>query len=147
MNWGYRIFAFYTGFVALTIFMVYSAFQHNVNLVTADYYERELEYQKIIDGAKNVNAAEEKVAISLSSDELTVVLPAINPAQIPLQDVELWLYNEADGSRDVIASFDEAMTNRFILPLGESQKGRYVLKVKWEQSNTPFYFEKPMIIE
>lgn len=147
MNWGYKILSFYLGFVALIVFMVYSAFQYNVNLVTSDYYERELDYQKIIDGSKNLSTSKKQVVTQLTSDQLSIQLPAANPAQIPLTDVELWLYNEAVRSGDIMVNHKEAFTSTFNLPLGEQHKGRYVLKVKWHQGDTPYYFEKPMVLE
>lgn len=144
MSWGYKIMAFYLGFVALTVFMVYSAFQYKVNLVSSDYYERELQFQDIIDGSRNLNKEGETVFVTKTIEELDILLPSITNA--PYENLEIWLYNKADNSGDVKINLAQTSDNRYSLPLTPQITGRYLLKVKWHQDKIPYYFEKEMTI-
>jgi len=144
MSWGYKIMAFYLGFVALTVFMVYSAFQYKVNLVSSDYYERELQFQDIIDGSRNLNKEGETVFVTKTIEELDILLPSITNA--PYENLEIWLYNKADNSGDVKINLAQTSDNRYSLPLTSQITGRYLLKIKWHQDKIPYYFEKEMTI-
>ena len=54
MNWGYKIAALYLSFVAFMGFMVYMCVQQkDINLVSPNYYQNEIVYQKIIDQKNN----------------------------------------------------------------------------------------------
>jgi len=144
MSWGYKILTFYLGFVALMVFMVYSAFQHKVNLVTTDYYERELQYQDIIDGSFNLSKVGETVFVNRNLQELDILLPSL--AEKPFENLEIWLYNQADNSGDIKINLVSTSDNRYSLPITPQISGRYTLKVKWHQDNIPYYFEKEMTI-
>ena len=49
MNWGYKIMIVYLVFVAGIAVMVYNSAMQNIDLVTPDYYAKELKYQEKID--------------------------------------------------------------------------------------------------
>ena len=46
MNWGYKIILVYVLFVAGIVFLVVRSSMENTDLVTSDYYEKELKYQR-----------------------------------------------------------------------------------------------------
>lgn len=146
MSWGYKILTFYLAFVALIVFMVFSAFQYKVNLVSTDYYERELNYQDVIDGRANLSAAGETVYVNHVKSGLDILLPGIKPGK-PLNQLEIWLYNEATQEGDVKINIDNTLNNRFEIPLEAQNTGSYVLKIKWYQDGVPYYFEKTMRLD
>ena len=45
INWGWRIVILYSGFVLLILFLVYKTTTVNDDLVTTDYYAKELKFQ------------------------------------------------------------------------------------------------------
>ena len=49
MNWGHKIIAVYVVFIAGMIFLVFKSSRQNIELVTEDYYAKELVYQQKID--------------------------------------------------------------------------------------------------
>lgn len=146
MSWGYKILTFYLAFVALIVFMVFSAFQYKVNLVSTDYYERELNYQDVIDGKGNLSAAGETVYVNILKGALDILLPNLDPGK-PLNELEIWLYNEATQEGDVKINIGNTLDNRFEIPLEKQNTGSYVLKIKWYQGGVPYYFEKTMRLE
>jgi len=146
MSWGYKILTFYLAFVALIVFMVFSAFQYKVNLVSTDYYERELKYQDVIDGRVNLAAAGETVYVNHPSGGLDILLPSMAAGK-PYEQLEIWLYNEATQGGDVKINIESTSDNRFEIPLEAQNIGSYVLKIKWFQGGLPYYFEKAMRLD
>ena len=53
MSWGIRIIIFYLVFISGIIFLVVKSGQHKTALVADNYYEKELQYQQVIDARKN----------------------------------------------------------------------------------------------
>ena len=74
MNWGNRILFLYLGFVALIITLVVVSFSQKVDLVAPDYYARELNFESEIVKMKNEAALVEKPKVSLSNDQLLLVV-------------------------------------------------------------------------
>ena len=142
MNWGYKILAFYLSFVALIVFMVFSAFQYNVNLVTKDYYERELQYQDVIDGGFNLKNRGETVYINISQDDIQILLPTEGEGN-ELTNLEIWFYNESGQHKDIKINEKSTKLNQFTIPMQQDEhKGDYIAKIKWHESGKPYYFEK-----
>ena len=54
MNWGYKILLVFAVFVAGILFLVYKSSNQKMDLVTTDYYEKELKYQQKIDAMDKV---------------------------------------------------------------------------------------------
>jgi hypothetical protein len=56
MNWGYKILFVYLAFVAGILLMVFKSSIQKRDLVTPDYYAKELKYQQRIDAVKKTQA-------------------------------------------------------------------------------------------
>ena len=56
MNWGYKILLVYLIFILGILFMVFKSSTQKTDLVTTDYYAKELKYQEKIDEMKQVVA-------------------------------------------------------------------------------------------
>mgnify|MGYP003351831803 CR=1 FL=1 len=55
INWGWRIVMLYGGFVVLILFLVYKTTTVKDDLVTPDYYAKELKYQEQLDKQKRTH--------------------------------------------------------------------------------------------
>ena len=75
MNWGYKILIIYSAFVLGIVFMVYKSTQQNIDLVTTDYYAKELVYQDRIDEAKRTSLLSAPVTIVEKNRQLEVTFP------------------------------------------------------------------------
>src|SRR5574343_962446 len=99
MNWGYKILAVYLSFVAVIVFMVFRSSNEKFDLVTKDYYAKELKYQDQIERVKRTGQLTEKVVVTNENNELKITLPG-DFAGKTLKG-ELLLYCPADESKDV----------------------------------------------
>jgi hypothetical protein len=76
MNWGKKILIVYLVFVLGIGFMVYKASTQNTDLVTTDYYAKELKYQEKIEQNKRTAALVAPVEYGIKDDTLSIKFPA-----------------------------------------------------------------------
>src|SRR5690554_5238258 len=53
IGWGAKIAMLYGGFVLMIGILVYKSTQEDFDLVATDYYQKELDYQNVIDAGRN----------------------------------------------------------------------------------------------
>ncbi len=143
MSWGYKILLFYLLFVAGILIMVFKSFNQKVELVTTDYYAKELVYQQQIDKVSRSNALTENVKIIVAKSELQVVFPK----EFTGKKIEgqVHLYFAADSDKDIILDFSVTESN-IIMKVPEKNKGMHQLKLNWSVNKTSYYFEKKIFL-
>jgi nitrogen fixation protein FixH len=143
MNWGKKILIVYIVFVLGIVFMVYKSSTQNSDLVTTDYYAKELKYQEKIDEGKRVSALSGPVEYSIKENALTIKFPKdFAGKQLAGEAV---LYCPSDEKKDFKKSFtlkDEPL--QMDIPAGS--KGLYELHVSWQDGGVTYYFEKKIFI-
>ena len=143
MNWGSKILIVYIVFVLGIVFMVYKSSTQNTDLVTTDYYAKELKYQDKIDEAKRVSALSDSVAYSIKNNALTIQFPRdFAGKQLAGEAV---LYCPSDEKKDMKQRFtlkDEPLQMQ--IPAGD--KGLYELLLSWQDGGVTYYIEKKIII-
>jgi hypothetical protein len=140
MSWGYKILVFYLGFVGLMGTLVYGAFQHKVNLVSTDYYERELIFQDVLDGSVHYNRSGEHVLWEVQSEEMTLTLPE-NLSFGGVEDLEIWLYHPYEGDRDIKINEKQTDNTVFIFPFNAGESHSMKIQVRWKHKGIPYYYE------
>lgn len=143
MNWGYKILFVYTAFVAGILFMVFKSSSQKFDLVTPDYYAKELKYQDKIDEMNRVSALSAPVKCELKNDGLLVEFPK-DFAGKKLTG-EAVLYCPSDESRDIKKEF-AVQDELLVLPLASVKSGLYELHLSWQEGGVTYYFEKKIFI-
>lgn len=143
MNWGYKIFIVYGVFVAGILFMVFKSSSQQMDLVTTDYYAKELKYQENIDEAKRTNTLTENLRYEIKGDKVILFFPKdFAGKKITGKAV---LYCPADERKDVIQDFtvkDETVT----LIISSINKGQNELHINCQVDGLSYYFEKRIFI-
>ncbi|MGZ3924896.1 MAG: FixH family protein, partial [Flavisolibacter sp.] len=75
ISWGHRILFVYLAFVAGILFLVYKANQEKFDLVTPNYYDAELKFQKVIDDRQHVSELSAPPRITHSVNSVGIQLP------------------------------------------------------------------------
>lgn len=137
INWGYKIAGVYIAFVVFMLYMVFSTFQYDVNLVSKDYYKQEIAYQAEINKMQNVqNMAQAPVLeYSIKEDLVRIHLPE---AEV---NGEIWFFRPADGKQDFRVPL-QLENGRQSLSCAKLSPGLWRLKMQWESRGKPFYVEK-----
>jgi len=142
MNWGWRIFILYVGFVIMTLSMVFFTMKQDVFLVSRDYYKQEIEYQDQIDRISNTKAlAEPLKMVHLEAERsLMIVFPTAHAQSGILGEVHLFRPSDARLDRRYAINADKM--GRQYISLDELKTGNWRVKISWEAIDEAFYEEQ-----
>src|SRR6187549_3172382 len=103
MHWGRKIVLVFGVFVGGILFLVFKSASQEMDLVTPDYYEKELRYQEVID-------ASDRTRLLTKPEVCKVVQQSIEihfPEEMSEQRLkgQVWLYCVADKKRDMRQEF------------------------------------------
>jgi hypothetical protein len=143
MNWGTKIFIVYVVFVLGIVFMVFKSSIQKTDLVTTDYYTKELKYQDKIDEMNRVAALSAPVKYVVKDNELIIEFPKeFNGKKITGEAV---LYCPSDENKDIRQPFslqDEILK----MNVPPAKNTLYQLQLSWQDGGVTYYFEKKIII-
>jgi len=143
MNWGYKILIVYLVFVSGIIFLVFKSSSQKVDLVTTDYYDKELVYQQKIDAMKNADRLSDTIKYEILHNGLSIVFPKDFSGKTIAGNA--LLYCPSDENKDVTQNFSIKDTP-VLLPVNITDKREYQLQLSWQSNGTNYYFEKKLLI-
>jgi len=131
-------------FLGIIFFMVYSAFQQRVDLVTSDYYAQEVKYQQRIEQIHRMEALEQPISIKQQNQALALQFPAALQGQQVNGQVQLFRPSDARFDKQ----FDLALNNQGQQQLSTSGllKGHYKVKILFEAAGQQYYSEQALFI-
>lgn len=143
MNWGAKIVLVYIVFIAGILFMVFKSSTQKTDLVTTDYYVKELKYQDKIDEMNRVQALSAPVELAIQNNEVIIQFPKdFSGKHLTGEAV---LYCPSDENKDIKNTFslqDEPL--KIIIPA--KNKGLHELHLSWKDGTVTYYFEKKIFI-
>ena len=142
MNWGYKILMVYAFFVAGILFLVFKSSSQKMDLVTTDYYEKELKYQQKIDETNRVNALSAQVSCEIKNGDLIIIFPKDFAGKNVTG--EATLYCPSDEDKDATQKFN-ILDTALIVPI-PSKKNAYELHLSWQANGLNYYYEKKIFI-
>jgi hypothetical protein len=143
MNWGIKILIVYVVFIAGILLMVFKSSTQKSDLVTTDYYAKELKYQEKIDEMNRVAALSAPVEYVIKDNSLIIAFPKDFAGKKLVGEVIL--YCPSDENKDIKKSFslqDESLQ----LNLPAVNSGLYELHLSWQDGGVTYYFEKKIFI-
>jgi hypothetical protein len=145
MNWGKKIALVYLSFVAFMGFMVWKCLQQkDINLVSEDYYQKEIAYQTNIDQMNNTNQLSSELKFDYKSDGQTVMLGF--PKESIGSTGEVNFYRPADAHKDFKVKLDIANAESQSIPVSNLDRGLWVVKVSWNKDGKGYYKEEKMVL-
>lgn len=122
MNWGYKIVFAYIAFVLGITYMVIRSSMQKTDLVTTDYYAKELKYQDKIDEMKRAGALSAEIKCEIKDTQLVIEFPKDFTGK--KLEGEAVLYCPADESRDIKKGFS-VLDAPVLLPVPSVKAGQY----------------------
>ncbi len=133
----------YIVFVVGILFLVYKTTTETNDLVTTDYYAKELEYQQTIDAAKRASKLSSTPIIEIKNDSLQIQFPREFNSKIVKANIEI--YFAADENKDFSKTIET--TNAIIkIKIPHTNKGLHEVHLKWDVDGINYYFEKKIFI-
>jgi len=143
MNWGYKITIGIVAFMCFILFMVGKAFNRKIELVSEDYYERELNFQDVIDAKINAKKFDSKLESKITEDFLEIHL--ISSVDFDEAQGSLLLFKPDNSEFD--KEFDLDLNNsKQIIPKSSLAKGRYFIQATFELNNESYFIEQEIFI-
>jgi hypothetical protein len=143
MNWGNRILLLYLGFVALIITLVVFSFSQKVDLVSPDYYARELNFESEIIKMKNEAALVEKPKVSLSNDQLLISFPAAFKDKKITGSV--LVYKPSNANEDYTQAID-CIKGEVKIATQNFSSGMRKVKITWKADSLYYLTESVIVI-
>ena len=138
MNWGKGIAIALGAFMIFILVLAIKLMTTNVDLVTPDYYEREINYSQEMDAVQNSEDLEEKIALSFIEEHLVVKIPE----NLGAENIELKLIRNNDEKLD--RDYNIENTNPFLIDKKELVKGHYDTEIYYTV-NGEKYMQKEKI--
>ena len=128
-------------FIAFILFMIFifPNGKQNSELVSQNYYEDELAYQKVIDAKKNADQLSEKPQYQQNKEGIRITFPS--NASIDQKLVSFELYRTDDANLDVKKEISVDAQNALLIPAKVLTKGSYTLKLKWKSNKKPYQLD------
>lgn len=132
INWGTGIVLAFIAFISFILFFVVRMNMDdraNHDLVTEEYYQAELGYQKEIDAENNANADDKKLKVYKTLEGLLIEFPEnINVSEVK---GTVSLYRPSNKHLDF--DFPISLSNSHLLiPDKRLLDGRWDIKISWE---------------
>ncbi|MBZ4191063.1 FixH family protein [Niabella beijingensis] len=140
MNWGYRIIIALVLFLAGMIFMVQLAMRQTNETIDADYYNKELKYQQVIDGKKRLAALQGQVQIRDSSGGIWIYFPEDAVRKLDSGKIEFLRLSGSAADRSIV--MEQGGKQLYTLPRTLFVPGWYKVRMAWEDNGNAYYHEQ-----
>ena len=144
LSWGTRIAILYIGFVLLIGLMMTLSMRQKIELVSDDYYDKELVFQSKIDEINNANALSEKISHSISDNSFSIQFPL----QFKNHTVagQILFFRPSDLSKDFKTKIQLDINSQQNIELNNFSKGMYKMQISWNVNDTPYFSEETIVI-
>lgn len=145
INWGTGIVLAFIAFISFILYFVVRMSmddQANHDLVTKEYYKRELAYQNEIDASENAAKMGAKLKVVKSEKGLTIFFPnQFEPNKIK---GTVSLYRPSNKHLDIDFPISLSKTH-LLIPDNRLVDGRWDISVKWEYKGNTFLHKEKLV--
>lgn len=139
MNWGWKITLLYGGFVTMMVTLVVLSSQQDIPLVRDDYYEHDLKYNEHLTRMGNSQKLTENVLVDYDEPNEKVRLQF--PETMENLSGEVLVFRPSQEGIDFTLPIEQLENNQLTFGTSEMLKGKWKLKINWENQGTTYYKE------
>ncbi len=143
-NWGTGILLSIIVFMAILVSIVYVFMNQDVDLVTKDYYSKELKYQDRINKINNTTALGKDVVILFQNNIVQLAFP--DSVFDNKASGTIYFYRPSGSKKDFTVPVAVLDNNTQLVNTASLEKGLWRVKVEWGMGGKDFYTEKSIII-
>lgn len=137
-NWGTKLIIAIVIFMGFIIILVYQCVNNEILLVERDYYPKGLKYQDRINEIENAKPLSNQFRVYREQENVIVVFPEIHP-----DTGTICFFRPSDTKLDMTFKLEPETAYSMSFPKSDFQKGKYLLKIYWEENDTAYYIEMP----
>lgn len=145
MNWGKGIVVAIVLFISFIMFLVITMTttkEYDHDLVTEDYYEKELKYQEKIDASQNAKDLGEKFAFKKTDEGLEITFP--KKLQGETLEGTVFLYRPSDKQLDFEVPFSN-LQNYLLVPDKRLLGGRWNISIELEHQKKKYLYSEDFV--
>ncbi|MBU0559310.1 MAG: FixH family protein [Bacteroidetes bacterium] len=144
ISWGTAIAAVYIIFLVVVLGTVAFTSTQDVNLVTENYYEKELMHQQQINKIERTKALPSQLEITLRENHILIRYPSIyNYTEF---GGKIHFYRPSDESNDFVISVKTDSTMTQLIPTKILLRGLWKLKIDWSAGNSEYFNEEIIMV-
>lgn len=144
-NWGKGIAAAIIFFVLLWLALIIFAFNQKVDLVTPNYYEEELKYQRQIEKEKNSLSLRTQPKIVLEQGTMKVTFPVAETGKMIQGEIHLYRVSGSQYDKRFPIITDSLGTAS--IPVRALRKGLWQVKIQWSAAGIAYSFDEKITIQ
>ncbi|GAB3986573.1 hypothetical protein GCM10028807_04290 [Spirosoma daeguense] len=141
MNWGKAIMLVFVLFMSFIGTLVYRMTRQHVDLVSDNYYQNEIDFQKHIDRVNNARH-NSSATMTYHSDQQQVVVAL--PSN--LRKGEITFYRPGDRSQDFRVAIPLNHPNRQVISTQSLAKGNWRIQFSWSDGQREYYQEEQFFL-
>jgi hypothetical protein len=143
-NWGTGLAITLGVFILGMGTITYKAINQRHDLVTTDYYAKEIAYQQTIEQKKNAAALEGECQLKIEENNLVLHFPK---SLIGLSSTaEIEMYSPTHAEKDFNLSFEDWEVASITIPNEKLSSGKWTAKVKLNTDSDGYYFEADYLL-
>lgn len=139
MKWVIAAFVFFGLFIGSLVMI---CVREDINLVSKDYYQQELNHQDKIIQQVNANQLAEKPQLSFEENSVKLLFPFSSSMEKGVLRVVRPSDDRLDQQFELSAMDGDSQT----FPLEVWEKGLYRVSLTWTMEGKDYYFEKVMVL-
>ena len=144
ISWGTKIAILYIGFVGLIVTMVIMSLHQKLDLVSEDYYNKELIYQDKIDEMKNANTLTSTITHSFTNSNIELQFqPEFKSKKI---SGEIVFFRPSDAAKDFETPITLNEDGQQKVGLNKLSKGMYKMQISWKADSKSYFSEETIVI-
>lgn len=144
MNWGYKLIVVIAVFLIAMLAMVGVAYKQSNEMVESNYYDKEINYQSLINAANNLNKATNDAILVFENSNLLLKMPTAVSGSFENGQIE-FLKND-DKSKDLTVAIKPDSTGVFVIDKSMLLHGQYNARIRWTNAATLYYREQVILI-
>jgi len=145
-SWGKGIIALYGFFMLGVALMVYISVTRQIDLVTPNYYEKEIKYQQQIDKINNTVKLEHKLITEMIPGNFVIIFPDDTIEERPLTG-EITFYRPSDAKKDFKIPLAPGIDLKQFINTDKLEKGLWKVSIDWNKNGVDYFSEEKIVIQ
>lgn len=145
ISWGSGLLLTYLAFMAIILSAVFFSFTQDVNLVSDNYYERELTHQQEIDKAKRADVLSEKVLFLQTDSSLVISFPNIFGSNKIKGKVRFYRPDDNQEDFEKTIVLNDSFQQEVLLT--SLKKGLWKISVDWFVNDVSYLSTKNLMVD
>lgn len=143
-NWGTGIAIFVGIFILFILTFVYKCTQQNIDLVSTNYYDQEIQYQKQINRLSNSSDLQTKVAVVVGIGVVTIQFPDTFENSKLIGKIAFFKPDNAANDFEVTLKLNEKLTQQ--ISTEKLPSGRWNIKISYVDGVKEYYSEEKILL-